>query len=222
MNIRLPGNKTYQISEKNMFDLSHIDLKKEMEDMAFLGGLERGADIKFLRHYARIKAGNSGIRAIEGELAQAGVGLPDFAKLKDLEWISAKLPTIYMLAMAKVFGWSEKEVYEMGHEALTIHVALKFLLKYFSSPSATFSRAARRWQKSYSFGKMEIVDFDGTGRKVVVRLLDFKKHPITCVYLRGIFVKIVEIATGSERASIEETKCVFRGDPYHEYLITWV
>jgi hypothetical protein len=204
-----------------MFDIKKINLAEEVKNLSSLKGEERGADLKFLRNYVRAKAGNEGVRDIENELSQSGVTLPDSSKMKDLEWISAFLPTIYMLAMAKVFNWEEKDIFELGRYAPSIQVTLRFLVRYFFSPMMTFERAAQRWQKSYSFGKMEIVEFDDKKRLVLVRLYDFKKHEITCIFLRGVFTKIVEMATGSKKTAIKETKCIFRGDAYHEYRISW-
>ncbi len=206
-----------------MYDLTNINLKKEWENLRSLEGKERGSDIKFLRNYARIKKGNEGVRAVKNELAKAGVDLPDINKLRDLEWASIALPTIYMLAMTKVFGWGEEDIIQMGREALSLNAPMKFFLKYFSSPARTFKKAAEKWQSRYyqQGGRLEIVEVDEKGKKVTFRVIDFKKHPITCIYHRGVFSKIVELATGSDKTSAQEAKCMFRGDPYHEYTISW-
>lgn len=33
--------------------------------------------------------------------------------------------------------------------------------------------------------------------------------------------QIVQLAIGSKNVKVTETKCVYKGDPYHEYLLTW-
>ena len=56
---------------------------------------------------------------------------------------------------------------------------------------------------------------------IVLREEDFRFHPVICVYHAGYYQGISEYVIGSKKISVEETKCVFKGGPYNEYVITW-
>lgn len=204
-----------------MFDPKNFDLGEEIKKVSSITGEQRAGHLKFVRSYVRTKAGDTGIRMVEDEISRHGFVMPDIPQLKDLDWISSVFPTVYMLGAAKALRWDKNDIYEMGRQIFAFGHPARFFIKYFLSPERTFRIAAKKWQQSYSFGTMEIIDTDIKRKRVVFRLIDFKKHPITCLYLQGIFTKIVEMATGSDKTSITETKCVFRGDPYHEYSISW-
>lgn len=205
-----------------MFDLNKLDLNKEVEKLKKLPGQERGTDIKFLVKYIKLKEGEEGFGKVKKELAKLDYRLPDIGKIDDMEWIPSSIPTILMVASAKVFNWREKDLVELGKSALSHQFLLRRLfMKYFLSPEKTFQKAALIWPKQYSQGRVKIVDYDKEKRKIVVRIINFKKHPVTCLALQGIFTKMIEMVTGSKKISAKETKCVFRGDPYHEYVFQW-
>ncbi len=205
-----------------MLNLQSIDLKKEIQELQKNDpGKERGTDIKFLVKYIRLKKGEQGFQKVKAKLEKCGYKLPDITKIDDMEWIPSSLPTIFMVASAKVFHWEEKEIIEWGKNAAAFHAVMRFFIKYFVSLRQTLKKMSQNWRKNYSFGDIEITECDNKKKKIVARLKNFKKHPITCIYLQGTFSKIVEISTGSQDVKAEETKCMFRGDPYHEFVFNW-
>jgi len=205
-----------------MLDLQSIDLKKEIEELKRNDpGKERGNDIKFLVSYVRQKEGEKGLKELIAELKSLGYPLPDIKKINDLDWIPSSLCTIFMLASAKFFNWQEKDVIEMGRNAVSFHSTIKrFFIKYFLSPKKTLEISARSWKGFYTFGELSVVKYSSEDKIVVARIKNFKKHPITCLYLQGLFSRLVEMATG-KKITAKETKCEFRGDPYHEYVFKW-
>ena len=56
----------------------------------------------------------------------------------------------------------------------------------------------------------------------ILRLKGFSLHPIYCIYLGGYFRGVTQMLVKTPRLTFEETKCTFRGDEYHEYLIKWL
>ena len=206
-----------------MLNLQALDLKEEIEELKRNDpGQERGNDIKFLVHYVRQKEGDEGFKKLEAELKRLGYNLPDVKKIDNLDWIPSSLCTIFMLASAKFFNWQEKDIIEMGSTATSFHSTLKrFFIRYFLSPKKTLEMAARGWRKFYTFGEAELVRYDEKKKIMLVRLKNFKKHPITCIYFQGLFSKIIEMTTGSKQVTAQETKCMFREDPYHEFVFRW-
>ncbi|MDD5032905.1 MAG: hypothetical protein PHC85_02200 [Candidatus Pacebacteria bacterium] len=198
-------------------NLDKIDLKKEIADLKKIAGEQRGNDAKFLVDYIKKKEGENGFARLKKELEKNGYALPDVDKIKNTEWIPASIPTIIMVSAAKFFRWEEEDVFEMGRKVLSFSPSIKLFFKYFLSPRKTFSLAEKAWKKIYSFSEIKLIKYDEKNKIIVMRVYNFKKHPITCVYLRGGISKFAEIATGLKKVKAEETKCMFKGDPYHEY-----
>jgi len=204
-----------------MLNLQSIDLKKEIQELKKLSGEERGVDIKYLVKDLIKKEGKRGFERVKAELKKLDYQLSDIEKIDDMDWVPVSLINIFFVTSVKLFNWQEKDIIEIGKNVISFSSTIKrFFIKYFISPKRTFETGARNWRKFYSFGQTEI-DYDGKNKIVAIRLKDFKVHPFTCLYLQGVFSGIVEIATGGKKVTVKETKCMFKGDPYHEFKITW-
>lgn len=198
-----------------------IDLQKEVNDLEKLTGEERGEDIKYLVSYIKKTKGEDGFKKVETELNKVGYKLPNVNKIDNMEWIPASLPSIFLVACIKVFDLQKEDILEMGRKALGFKIVIKFYVKYFSSFKKTITKAANAWKKHYSFGEIEIVKYSNKDKILIIKLKKFKKHKSTCIYLQGLFSEIVRIALGKKEINIEETKCMFDGDDYHEYVFKW-
>jgi len=204
-----------------MIDRNNIDLKKEIKTLKKLSGEERGMDIKYLVHRVTEKEGNRGLKRVISELKKNGYKFPDLSKIGNMDWISVSLPTIFLVASVKCFGWQEKDIIQMGREVLLFSYTIKIFIKYFLSIEKTFKIAARNWKKYYSKGELSIKYDNKKANEIVIYLKNFKKHPYNCLYLTGLFSKLIEIITGERVIKAVETKCPFRGDSYHEFKIYW-
>jgi hypothetical protein len=202
-----------------MFEGKKLDLKKESEEILKIKGHERGADIKYLVKYAKLKMGDEGHRRIVEALRGIGYELPDTEKIDTMEWIPASLPTMYMVAMITVFDWSENDIMEMGKNLIALSPLLKIYIRFFVSPWKTINEGSKRFINGYDFGRVEIGEIDKNS--VALKLYDFKKHKVTCYYFRGVFTKVLEMAIGSKNAQVTEKKCVFSGDDCHEFQLSW-
>jgi hypothetical protein len=77
------------------------------------------------------------------------------------------------------------------------------------------------WKKHLDCGRLEVFQFDEEKKCIVLHEKDFKFHPVICTYHAGYYQGISEYVIRSKKISTEETKCVFKGAPYNEYVITW-
>jgi len=204
-----------------MIDPNKIDLKKEIENLKKLSGEERGIDIKYLVNCVIKRKGNKGLKRVIAELKKNGYELPDLAKINNMDWISISIPTIFLVASVKCFNWQEKDIIQMGREVLSFSNILKIFIKYFSSIEKTFKLAARKWDKCYSIGELSIKYDEQEKNKIIIYLKNFKKHPFVCLYHLGTFSEFIEVITGKKVVRAKETKCPFKGDPYHEFEIYW-
>jgi len=66
---------------------------------------------------------------------------------------------------------------------------------------------------------MEVSKFNEENKELVIRLKDFKLHPLYCIYLEGYIERVLLFV--EQGVETRETKCPFRGDPYHEYTSKW-
>lgn len=200
---------------KKIFDKEIIELEK-------LQGKERGADIKYLIDCIMKKEGENGLKELKIELAENyNFFLPDLNKITDVEWISESIPHIFLVASVRFFNWTEKDVYQMGKNAVFYSRTIKMFVKYFASIKQTIKKAADSWNEYYTEGTLTMTNFDKEKREAILELRDFKTHPLTCVYVSGVIAKILELVTAEKSSKVEEIKCVFRGDDHHAFKLTW-
>ena len=74
------------------------------------------------------------------------------------------------------------------------------------------------WKEHYSAGTLESGHYEDGYATIILK--DFDVSPLFCEYLRGFFKGIANL-TKVKNIKVEETKCTFRGDKYHEYTFTW-
>jgi hypothetical protein len=201
-----------------MIDADKIDLKKEIEELEKNPIKERGVDIKYLIGWVRRHKGDDGVRLVEEELKKAGFKMPDVNKYDDMEWIPVSLVNSYFVAMVKVFKLQEKDIIDMGRELLSSpSPMIKLFVKFFLSAEKTIRVAGQKWQKHYSAGEIEVTKFDIKNKEFIIRLKNIDRHRLTCFFDIGSFSRLAEIATGWENIVVNEAKCTFRGDEYHEF-----
>jgi len=204
-----------------MSSWQNIDLKKEIIELQKNDpGKERGGDIKYLVRYVKENEGEDRLRKIIDELEKNGYRLPDVSLISDMEWVPSSLPTIFMLAIAKVLDWSDEDVIKMGEGSISMNKTTVFFIRFFLSPKKSLTESAKKWQSHYTFGHMETELYDKE-KYCILRLRDFKKHAITCLYFKGGFKNALRLITGRKKLTCKETKCIFRGDDCHEYKISW-
>jgi predicted hydrocarbon binding protein len=46
-------------------------------------------------------------------------------------------------------------------------------------------------------------------------------HPVACDYYADFFKRITENSIKSQNVKVEETKCLYRGNPHHEHSVSW-
>ena len=194
---------------------------EEIKKLIKIPGKVRGQVFITDLGYVREKKGEEGVRLLKKKIREWGV-LIDYEKAKPLEWYSVGLRAISLLALKEVFGWGDKEIFDLGNCAPKFSFIVKMLMKYLLSPKKTFQESPRYWKKHYNIGKLEAHEFNDKEKYFVLHLKDFKIHPILCTYLSGYYLRIAQYGIKSEKITIEETKCMHKDDPYHEFIIRWI
>ena len=194
--------------------------KEEIKKLAAIKGKVRGQVFLTDIGYIKEKKGREGVRLLKEKIAEWGNPI-DYEKAEALKWYPVGLRVISLLAIKEVFGWGDKEIFALGSNAPKFSLIVKVLMRYFLSVQKTFKEGSKYWEKHYSVGALEPVEYNKKEKYFILRLKDFKIHPILCSYYAGYFLRIGQYVQRSEKMTIEETKCMFKGDSYHEFIIRW-
>ena len=192
--------------------------KEELIEIAQKKGEARGVTFCTDAEYVRRHEGEEALRGIEGETRKMGYPI-DYSEVKAMAWYSVGLRVVSLLAVQKALNWDDEQIKEMGRNAPKYSIITKLMLRYFASPEMVASRVETYWRKHWSVGSLE---GKVIGQSAILHLKDFLIHPILCTYLQGYFICVAGMVVGeSEKLRIEETKCMHRGDEYHEFVLGW-
>jgi len=206
-NLKLLGNNLYML------------YKEELEKLLKLDGQIKGVFLQTDAKYILEKEGEGGLQRLEKKAKEFGLKL-DYRTARAMQWYPVGLRPISLLLIKEVFGYNDKDIREMGRMAAKFSFIIKFFVRFFTSIKKIFEKSPDYYKMQYSIGKLEPVYFDEKEKKCILRLKNFKIHPLVCFYLEGYFQGVAEFALKG-KVSCQETKCVFRGDEYNEYLIQW-
>lgn len=202
--------------EKNKEQL----LKEKISEMMKIEGKQRANDIKYSVKYTKKKEGENGFNDLIKELKKNGFEIPNVDKLSSTEWIPRSIPGGFLLGAIIFFEWTEKEVFEMGKRATTSFRTIKLFLKWFPAVKNTLSIAIKNWNKYFTEGEAHLVEFDKKNKQCVLEIRDFDIDPMVIVYYEGVFTKIIEIATGSKQAKVEEIESK-NNHRHHKFKANW-
>ena len=195
--------------------------KEEADRLMAIPGNVRGEVLLTNGEYIRQLGGEEKLKQTEERMKELGHPLL-FKNIKQMEHYPEALSVLLTLLARELLNLDEEGVFKMGKAAAKLSFFMKVLTKYFVSIKRSFEESPRYWQKHFDFGRIEIVDFSEEKKYGTFRVIGYKFHPIMCIYHRGYFMQIAQLILGRRSVRIEETKCQFKGDPYHEYVVHWV
>lgn len=195
--------------------------KKEVEKLMKIKGNVRGEGILTDVEYVRFRKGEKGVKLLEEKLKELDYPLK-FKEIKSLEWYPVWLDIFKILTIKEIFGWTDKDIFEMANFAPKVSFLVQMLIKYFLSAQRSFEESPKYWRQHYDFGELEAHEFNGKEKYMVFRVKKYKTHPIMCIICAGYFLRMAQFVLKSKEVTIKETKCIFKGDSYHEYIIRWV
>jgi hypothetical protein len=192
--------------------------EEELIEIAQKKGEVRGVVFCTDAEYVRRHEGEEALQRIEQEVEKMGYPI-HYNEMKATGWYPIGLRAISLLATRKALNWDDEQIREMGRNAPKYSIITKLMLRYFASPKTIVNKVGTYWRKHYSLGSLEGKVID---RSAILHLKDFAIHPILCTYLQGYFICVLGMIVGqTEKLSIEETKCIYRGDEYHEFVFKW-
>ena len=191
--------------------------KKLME----IEGEIRGMDFKNEANFIIKERGKEGLKKVEEELKKVGYPL-EYEKLETMKFYPCGLRALSLLAIKKALNFDDEKIRKMGSYTSKISFIVKIFIKYFSPISKFFFKETPKiWKKYWTIGEFIPVEYNKEKKYAIVRIKNLNLHPIYCLYLEGYFSTFTRLVTGGGEISVQETKCFFRGDEYHEYLLKW-
>jgi hypothetical protein len=194
--------------------------KEEADKFMKIKGNIRGEGILTDIRYIRQKEGEEGIKMLEKKFEELGNYL-SFKKIRPMDWYPVGIDILKMIIVKEIFGWTDKDIFEMGVFSAKVSFVVRILMKYFISSKKSFSESPRYWRTNFDFGELEAHEFIEEKKYMSFRLRGFEAHPLMCLSLAGYFLQIAKYVLDSKKVTIEETACSFKGAPYHEYTMKW-
>jgi len=194
-----------------------MSLKKEADRLMKIKGNTRGSDFKSLGAYILQKYGEKELLLLEKKMEELGYPL-HFNEIDPLKWYSESLNVLAIIVAKHLFGW--KDLFEIGYASPQFSVGIRLFIRL-SSLERILKETSRTWRKFLDVGTLEFVEYNKKEKYAVIRLKDYKTHPDMCRYYVGYFLRIVEYTQKGKNMTMEETKCMYKGDPYHEYVARW-
>lgn len=199
--------------------MEEIISKEELEKLEKIEGETRGFSIKGEAEYILEKEGKEGLKKLEDIMEKIGYPIK-YKELKTLNFYPVRYESITSLVLEKAFGFDKEEFQKLGRFESKLPLLIRVFTKYFTSIEKAAKAAPKMWRHYYTGGDVTVAELNKKERYVVLKLENFYTYPMFCQTLAGVFAGIVQIVVGKE-VSCQETKCIHRGDEYHEFLLKW-
>jgi len=199
--------------------MEEIISKDEVKKLMEAEGKVRGVSLKNHREFILKEKGPDGLKIFEEAMVDVGYPL----KHKDLQEMSfypIGLEAVELLVMKKLFDFDDKKIEEMGAFEARLSLVMKIFFKYFVSVKLLAQQAPEMWTKSYTVGSFKVKEWSEKEKYAIITIENFGLHPIHCVQMGGYISSIVKMVVKGS-VSYEETKCIYRGDDHHEFLLKW-
>ena len=194
--------------------------KTEIENLIKAPGQVRGVVFNTDAEYVLREKGEEELRRVEEKTKEWGCPI-DYKNIRNMEWYPVGLRVVSLLAIKTVFNWDDEKIKDMGHSAPSHSFVVKLLMKYLLTLKQTYEKSPGYWTKHYTVGELKTPEHNEKEKYLVIRLKEYKFHPIICIYFQGYFQRIAQYVIKSEKFTTEETKCMHRGDLYHEFVVHW-
>jgi len=196
--------------------MEQIITKEEFDGLMKIEGEARGAGVKGEMKFIFDEEGAEGLKRLEDTITKLGYPLK-YKEIRGMSFYPIGLEAVVLLAIKRLFNYDDKKFQKMGKRLAKYPLVVRLFINYFSLTEETLIKNLKMWRKAFTIGNLKVVEFNLEKRHVIVRLEDFKVHPLFCQVFIGSITSTLELFTKTKIAC-EEVKCVFRGDPYHEFL----
>lgn len=184
-------------------------------------GEARGVVFQVDWNYVSETWGEKGIKKLESRMLELGYPLK-YKEIKPMNFYPLGLYVVSLLSIRDIFNLNNKGIKEMGMAIVKFSLFTKIFLAYFPSLRllATSREVPKNWRRHYTLGDLQMPDYSEKEKHATLTIKGFKDHPVHCLLIEGYFQKLGQLVVKFP-VTAKETKCVFRGNPYHEFTLTW-
>jgi len=193
--------------------------QQEFDELMVIKGKIRGVTLKTMGEYLLQEEGEIGVGLMEKEIERLGYDFK-FSEIETMDFYPLGLQAVILILMKRMLNYGNGKFQEVGRANAKFSLIIRLFMKYFFSVRAMVDKVPKLWEKHYTVGKLEVVDYDEEENYIILKLSNFKLHPFHCEDLKGYFSVVSQMIVGKE-VSCEEKRCVHRGDNYHEFLLEW-
>ena len=184
-------------------------------------GFVKAVTLQTDKIFIEIQKKENGLALVEKEMEQMGFPFQYRTLLSPSTLVPLSIRIASLLAIKHVFCLNDEQIRQMGRLATKSSFFTKLTLRYLISLSKMASEIPRHWQRHYTVGCMDTGELHEEQCYFIIRLRDFKAHPIFCTYLSGYIIGIVELIGDYPNLCVQEIKCQHKGDEYHEFKVSW-
>ena len=199
--------------------MPQIILKDEFDEMTKVKGELRGNGPRNIGEFIFKREGERGLKQVEDLMEKIGYKV-EYRKIDPMEFKPLWLVSATLLAAKRLFNFSDDDFQEMGEADVKLTPIQRLFMKCFVSIEQAAKSAPKMWNKYHTEGKIELIEYNEKEKRVILRLTNFGLNEFHCQYLVGYFRAVAQMVTKG-LVDCEETKCIFRHDPYHEFVIKW-
>ena len=199
--------------------MAEIINKEIAEKLMEIEGETRGVSFQADGEFIIKEKGKEGLKKLEEKMAEIGYPIR-YKEVKPMDFFPLGLRLISLLVIQELFNFDKEKIREMGAFQTKISLIVKLFMQYFGSVNILAKQAPKMWRKYYTIGDLKVPEISNEKRYGIIKVENFALHPIHCQVLEGYFANIIKMVVNSP-VNCKETKCTFRGDEYHEFLLKW-
>ena len=189
--------------------------KEEMNKYMSLKGETKGASFKGYGEFILKEEGEEGLKKLEETMAKLGHPIK-YREMKEMTFYPVGYQILTLELIKRLFNYDDEKFQEMGRFIVKVSLIVKVSMKYFLRRLRTGQRVPGIWRKIYTIGDFKEVEVNREKGYAVYRIENFHIHPILCQTIIGYIASLLQMIVGYEVIG-EETKCVHKGDEYHEF-----
>lgn len=199
--------------------MEKIISKEEIDILEKIEGEVIGSSLMTYLAFILKEEKEEGLKKVEDAMEKLGYKIRH-KEINPRTFYPLRLGIILLVVIVKLFGYEEKKLNEMGQFQAKSSPMIRFLLRYFVSVKKFAEAIPKMWRRYFTVGEIEVPEYNEEKKYGVLRIKNFHIHPFICQTGAGYFSEILKMLVGKE-VTYKETKCVHKGDEYHEYLLKW-
>ena len=188
--------------------------------LAGIEGFVKGTVFDIDYNYVKSNYGLDGLKKVEKKMKDLGYPI-NYARISRTDDYPMGLRMLSLLVIKETFKMTDKDIIKMGYDAPAVSFIVRLFSRFITTPDSLIKNANTVWQKHFSIGYIKVLDYKKNKKYIKIGLYDFKVNNFYCLFLKGYFARILELSLSNKKVKVKETKCAFKKNDYHEFVLTW-